>query len=119
RGASLTGGVLRIVEGGEGDEFRLRLWVGKRDELRERKSIPGNHHRPRFNTAKPIHALLGAAHFRHEIVGVDLYRVVDETGDVDRPRLGFPTLVGVWFRVGFVGAELVEIIVARDELIVR
>src|SRR6185503_7601536 len=27
RGSPLTGDVLRVVEGGEGNEFRLRLWV--------------------------------------------------------------------------------------------
>lgn len=62
-----------------------------------------------------IIALLDAAHDFDEIVDIAFARLAAKTSNFDRPRFGFPALVGELLGLLFREPSFVEIVVAGDE----
>ncbi|ABA48737.1 hypothetical protein BURPS1710b_3740 [Burkholderia pseudomallei 1710b] len=101
----------------ERDELHV-LRVGGRldalDELRQRKADPRNHHRPAFDAAQPVHALLERRELQQRVDVVHL-RVPDFSFDRHAPRMR-PQRAGTARGIALVGAEFVEVVIGRDVL---
>src|SRR6267142_45666 len=68
---------------------------------------------------RAIIALLDAAYDFDKIVDIILAWLVAKTSDFDRPRFGFPALVGELLGLLFREPPFVEIVVAGDEVVRR
>jgi hypothetical protein len=75
---------------------------------------PGNHHRPALDAAQAVHALFERGQLE-QAVDVERHRLLDFALDAHRPGTGLEG-VGVFGRIGLVGTELVEVVVARGVL---
>eukprot|EP01136_Pigoraptor_vietnamica_P026025 Opistho-1_new@80611 len=105
-----AGHLLVVGQGHElhvpGTTLRLHLL----DQLGQRIAHPGNHHRPAFDTAKTVDALLHRTELEQRIQ-VEVARLVHQAFDCDGPGPRLERL-GCGDRVGLVGAELVVVVVA-------
>src|SRR5215471_988191 len=106
--------LLRAEHGLELDEARLRLRIGALDHGGERKADPRDHHRPRFDAAEAIDALLEFGGL-DDVVERVVAGLVAEAVDLHRPRRGLE-LPRVLRRVAFADPEFVVVVVARDLL---
>ena len=74
-------------------------------------AYPRDHHRPGFDTAESIQALLHLGGFDDVFVGV-FARLIALARDLDGPRLCFKVLC-VLGGVALVGSKLVEVVITR------
>ena len=104
--------LLGIVQRHELYVFRAATRVDLLEQGAQRKTHPGNHHRPGFHAAEAIDTLLQRSQLE-DIVHVEGLRLIDLTFDPHGPG---PRLerAGVFGRVLLVGAEFVEVVVGRD-----
>ena len=107
--AGEVGHLLAVEEGDELDVFGAGERLAEVDELGERVAIPGDDHGPGFDAAMAVDAAFDGA-VLHDAVDVDSLGLFDHAGDLDGPGAGLEGM-GVFGRFGFVGAELVEIVV--------
>ena len=101
-----------VGERRELDELRFGGRLDFLDEVGERKSDPGNDHRPGFDASMPVDPIL------ERLALEDVFEVPDRrlghfAFDRHRPRRRFETSRIVGRRV-FVGSVLVIIVVGRD-----
>ncbi len=104
------GHLMLIEEGGELDIFGRGKGLAEVDELGERVAVPGDDHGPGLHAAVAIDAGLDGA-VGEKVVDADGAGLLDHAGDVDGPGAGAEGS-GVDLGLGFVGAELVEVVVA-------
>ena len=97
------------------DVFRAAQRLDALDQLGQRIAHPWNHHGPALDTAQAVDALFLGAELE-QILNAVLSGFFDQTFDLHRPGRGLER-VGVAYRVGFIGAELVEIVVAAGVLV--
>ena len=98
-----------VCKGDELNEFGAGKRLAEADELGERVAVPGDDHGPGFDATVAVDAAFDGT-VLHDAVDVEGQWLFDEAGDLDCPGAGLEG-VGVSGRVGFVGAELVEIVV--------
>ena len=112
----LAGELPRIVERRELDELRLRRRLAPLDEIGEREPDPRNHHRPRFDAAVAVDAILERLALE-DVFEVHLAGLRALPFHGDRPRLGRLEDLGHPRRsVAGPGLELVEVVVGGDVL---
>src|SRR5690606_19341385 len=114
---ALPGHLLGAVQRGELDELRVPVRLEPLEDVGERNAAPRHHHRPRLDAAQPIHAILGgeAPDRVLECIGTGLVAL---TRDLDRPWIDGHA-PGVALRIALVETELVEVVVAGDDLLRR
>jgi hypothetical protein len=96
------------------DEFDVLRAAQRLDLLqqgRHRNAQPGNHHAPAFDAAQAVDALFQRCQFQ-DVFDAERLRLSDQAFDADGPR-PCRHAVRVARRVALVGAEFVEIAVAR------
>ena len=111
-GTLLARHLLRVMQRFEGHVTCARGWLEALQDVGQGNADPGDHHRPRLDTAQSIDALLQRV--RSEQV---LERNGAGFGDLafDRDRPGSrPQAMGVAGRILLVGPELVEVVVAAS-----
>ena len=104
---------------GQSDEFhvfRIAHGLDFFDELCQRVAHPRNHHAPAFDAAHAVDALFHGGEFE-QIFNAHLAGLLDCAGDLYCPRFGDERF-GVFGGVGFVGAELVEIVVGGGVFVI-
>ncbi len=106
-----AGHLRRTVHRHEPQELRLRLGIERLDQIRQREAHPRNRHRPRLHAAEPVEPLF-VRELLQKIVDVELHRLGDQAGHVDRPgpRLELADQVLDGFLFGRM--EFVEVVVA-------
>jgi len=109
-----VGHLLCVLEGDELDVFGAGEGLAEVDELGEGVAVPGDDHGPGFDAAVAVDAAFERA-VVDEVVDVDGLGLFDHAGDLDGPGAGLQG-VGVAGRVGFVGAELVEVVVGSGSI---
>jgi len=80
------------------------------DQLDQRVTHPGNHHGPALDTAQAVNAVFLSGELE-QFVQAELARLLDQALDAHAPRVRLER-VGIARRVGFVGAKLIEVVVA-------
>ena len=98
-----------IGKGDELNEFGAGKRLAEADELGEGVAVPGDDHGPSFDATVAVDAAFDGA-VLHDAVDVEGQWLFDEAGDLDGPGAGLEG-VCVSGGVGFVGAELVEVVV--------
>ena len=106
---ALSRHLCRVEQRDEFDELRIACRFDALDQFRQRKTDPGNHHRPAFHATHAVDALFQRREFQ-EFVDVVNLLLLDLAFHLDLPRTGFQ-LAGMHGRVVLVGAELVVIVV--------
>src|SRR5581483_6942725 len=107
----------RIVQRGELDVLGARRRLDALDHAGEWDADPRYHHRPRLDTAQPVNAFLERERFQ-EIFQMIYRRLLHLAFDRDAPRARAQAL-GAFDRIVLVGAELVEVVIARDVVVRR
>ena len=112
-----AGHLRRIAEGDEGDVLRLRRRLETLEHRCQRHAEPRDHHRPAFDAAQAIHALLGRQALEQiaefEVAGLRAF-----AADEHAPRFGAQRLARLR-RIGLAAAELVEVVVGGHVLVTR
>src|SRR5207249_3905334 len=100
---------------GEFDELCCAGRLKALQQFAERKPDPRNHHRPALDAAMPINTLLEIMWFENVFQEKDA-RLGAVAVDSNRPRSRLE-IPGVFRWIGFVTAEFVEVVEARDRLV--
>src|SRR4051812_5167488 len=106
--------LLGPIDSGELDELRFSERLNLLEQCTEREADPRNNHRPAFNTAMTIDALLERSKL-HDGVEVERFRRLHVAIDFDRPRTRLE-LASQFGGAVLIGGELVIIVVVRDVL---
>ena len=115
----MCGTIRWVEERNELHVIRLRFWLRKIDKLRQRKSVPRNHHGPGFHTAMPVVPAFDSADEANQLIYVDLARVRAQSANLECPWRGFPTAVGLFLGLALASAPFVEVVVAGDQVFRR
>src|SRR5262249_1696052 len=99
-------------ERGHLDVLRLRGRLEALDEIGKREADPRHHHRPGLDATEAVDALFERVRLQ-DVFDVEGAGDLGLAGDFDAPRARMQEAC-VLFRIGFLRAELVEIVVAGD-----
>ena len=108
--AGEVGHLLTVEVGEELDVLCFGERLAEVDELGEGVAVPRDDHGPGFDAAVAVDAALDGA-VLDDVVDAEGERLIDKASDLDGPGAGLKG-VGVACGVGFVGAELIEVVVA-------
>src|SRR4029077_18834540 len=96
-----------IEERNEFYELRLRSGLGEVDQLPEREPVPGNNHRPGFDTAVSIIPPFNSTDQLDQFVKRKFARACAQAGNLEDPRLRFPTVICLILWLIFAGTPFV------------